>query len=774
MITAVLMAIINFCTIYIISFVVKWKFSTLQAMIDSHGLWYGVVALMCICGLLATLCAILVTCNPMAGGSGAPENKGWLNGNSIPGLFTFKNLWCRALATMLANTAGYPVGREGPTVTMGSNLAFLITDFLAMPWLRQWVDVQEYSAHQVENLAVNDERYVHVKRMVCTVGGACGMAMLFDSPIGGIIYMFEEISSTSWPMEVTFRAFAGTSVCALVSRGLLNLCGTSTKAFVVYEWNPHPQRWTWGDMPYFALLAAFLGVFSAFHTRACLKVAQWRQTVMGWLRRCQPTPKIVDAIMYGVLCALTYSLVAWWCGKCEKLPKLEVHFPLNQPDPDVEGEAEESEIFVRYNCKEGFYSPIASLLLTTSEGAVKRLFSRKNEQELHFNNELRAFLAYSTLNICLTGVPVPSGNFTGSMLIGGLAGRLMGAWVRDYWGQRDLAVTGVYAMVGAASMLCGFKQMAVAVVVFITGCANDPSLIPPLMLSVTVSLVLNQLINERGFDEEQILRKNIPYLLNEMPQAMEGTVAKDLIDQYPPEVVLREEEATYENIRAALDNEQAKEVADFPVLRSKSNICMGFATRARLQAALDALEAREEQRVQQPGMIVLRSNSEAEEEGEEIEGRKYSGELGRRASLQSLPVTSLAEPCPHTVLENMPASRVYDLFAKAGVRAASVVTEVGEFRGMISRTGLIATARRVEHGTFTPSRVFELPAFRPTSPWRQESGGGRCVVDNSEGEGEGGRESEDDSANDNIEQIEEGRQTLLRNGYKECYEEGSG
>ena len=47
-------------------------------------------------------------------------------------------------------------------------------------------------------------------------------------------------------------------------------------------------------------------------------------------------------------------------------------------------------------------------------------------------------------------------------------------------------------------MLCGFKQMAVAVVVFITGCANDPNLIPPLMLSVTISLALNQLFNERG------------------------------------------------------------------------------------------------------------------------------------------------------------------------------------------------------------------------------------------------------------------------------------
>merc|ERR1719210_1691417 len=125
--------------------------------------------------------------------------------------------------------------------------------------------------------------------------------------------------------------------------------------------------------------------------------------------------------------------------------------------------SEGSDEFLRYkyNCEEGYYNPVASLLLTTSEGAVKKLFSRQNEKELHAGNEFYAFLAYSTLNVCLTGVPVPSGNFTGSMLIGGLAGRIMGAFVRSI-GLSSLAVSGVYAMIGSAAMLCGFKQMSVA------------------------------------------------------------------------------------------------------------------------------------------------------------------------------------------------------------------------------------------------------------------------------------------------------------------------
>ena len=87
-------------------------------------------------------------------------------------------------------------------------------------------------------------------------------------------------------------------------------------------------------------------------------------------------------------------------------------------------------------------------------------------------------------------------------------------------------------MVGSASMLAGFKQMAVAVVVFITGAANDLGLIPPLMLAVTLSLMINKRINERGFDEEQILRKAIPFLPAPRPVKGSSEALKRLSKDY--------------------------------------------------------------------------------------------------------------------------------------------------------------------------------------------------------------------------------------------------
>jgi len=149
-------------------------------------------------------------------------------------------------------------------------------------------------------------------------------------------------------------------------------------------------------------------------------------------------------------------------------------------------------------------------------------------------------------------------------------------------------------------------------------------------------------------------------------------------------------------VREAL---QVSEVSDFPVVRD-NKICVGFTTRARLEAALHAREADEKagndiEGVQLPVTTV---DPMPEDNGEEQMGKLISGFVGRQSSLGGtlLPVSRLAEHSPYTILEDMPAPRLYALFSKAGARAACVVSETGEFRGMISRAGLIAATRRFE------------------------------------------------------------------------------
>lgn len=644
--TAAIMAVLNFLTLWSIWYLVSWKFRAMQAAVDAWGVGPGIIVYIAASTGFATACVGLVfAAAPSAGSSGAPENKGWLNGGAAAGFFTPRNMAVRAGAMLLANAAGYPVGREGPSVTMGSNLAFLVTRAIARPLVEQWVDVDDTGTCRMPALVVDEERLSHAQRIAGAVGGACAMAMIFDAPVGGVLYMFEEITVTSWPLELTFRAFAGTMACTMVSYCLLDLCGTSLKAFVLYEWSARQNMWSWWDMPGFILIALILGPFSAYHTRAALAVGSFRQQVHAALQSWQPYAKMAEAVLYAVFCGCV-------CGLVSLLATCDAHYK-KQPHVELD--------YVRYNCEEGAYNSVASLLLTTSEGALRRLFSTRNTGDIYPANTGLALAAYTVLNICMTGVPVPSGNFTGTMLIGGLVGRFVGSLVRLFWHERDeLACSGVYAMVGSAAMLCGFKQISLAVVVFIVEAGNDLSLTTPLMMSVTISLLLNRLFLKSGFDEEQILRKNIPFLPPEPPPGLSRVPALELCDLLPATAVLPPD-APVAAVRRALEQ---LEVSSFPVVRG-SGVCLGFVTRARLEAALGACSGTS------PGGV--------------------------------LAVKRLMDSVPYMILEDAVVPLFYALFAKAGASVVCVVSVEGEFRGMITRNSVIAATRRPEEEEGPPS-----------------------------------------------------------------------
>lgn len=643
--TAAIMAVLNFLSIWAVWFLVNWKFTAMQAVVDAWGVGLGLLAYVAAStGFAAACVGLIFLAAPSAGSSGAPENKGWLNGSTLAGFFTARNMAVRAAAVPLANAAGYPVGREGPSVTMGSNLAFLVTRAIARPLVEQWVDVDDSGTCHTPALVLDEERLSHAQRVAGAVGGACAMAMIFDAPVGGVLYMFEEITVTSWPLELTFRAFAGTMICTMVSYCMLDFCGTSLKAFVLYEWSARQNVWDWWDMPGFVLIALILGPFSAYHTRMALAVGNFRQQKHAELQRWQPYAKMVEAVLYALFCGCV-------CGLVSLLATCDVHYK-KQPHVELD--------YVRYNCEEGAYNSVASLLLTTSEGAVRRLFSTKNTGDIYPMNTGLALVAYTVLNICMTGVPVPSGNFTGTMLIGGLVGRFVGATVRLSWREGEhLTSTGVYAMVGSAAMLCGFKQMSLAVVVFIVEAGNDLSLTTPLMMSVTISLLLNKLILKSGFDEEQIVRKKIPFLPPLPPPGLSRVVAADLCELLPATAVLSPD-ASVASVRDALEQ---LEVSSFPVVRG-TGVCVGFVTRLRLESALIA-----------------------------ISGTSPGGVLA---------VTRLMDPVPYMIPEDAFVPGFYALFAKAGANVVCVVSAEGEFRGMITRNSVIAAARQLEEEGLTP------------------------------------------------------------------------
>lgn len=235
-------------------------------------------------------------------------------------------------------------------------------------------------------------------------------------------------------------------------------------------------------------------------------------------------------------------------------------------------------------------------------------------------------------------------------------------------------------------MLCGFKQMTLAVVLIIVECVNDLTLAPIIMLSVSVSLFVNWQINERGHDEEQIHSKDLPFIEGEPPKLLDDVVARQLCDPlpFPPEAILPPD-APIAAVRAAL--ETIPKMCVFPIVDTVGRSpCIGIIMRTHLEAALRAscglaghMRTRSRAFIEDPFNV---------EEEKDVFRRSDSIPKG-----DMLPLDRVMDPTPFTILEDMPAPRLYSLFSKAGERAVCVMSAQGEFVGIISRESLIKAAR---------------------------------------------------------------------------------
>jgi len=643
--TASGMAMINFAEVFLIEFCVSAKFWLMQSLASFH--WtLGMIVLVLVTVFFSAVGVMLIVfVDPSCAGSGLPENKCFLNGSSMSGLYTPRSLGIRVATSILANAAGFPVGREGPSVSIGSNLAYVLTAFVAGGRVREKVKGSDKDGSPA--IVANMDRLDCARRVACACGGACGIAMIFNAPMGGLLYMFEEMTPLCWPLDLTFFVFFATMACALMSYCFLSCVHKEIFEFVIYEKYPHHEHWGRGDIALFIVMAAVLGLLAAIHTRLMLSIAKSRKQFTPWLQQrlqrfghpLSSLPAVVwETLFYGAVCALA-SIVAALTVDC-------------MPRAPHEGLK-----YVRFNCKENEYNPVASLLLTTSHSAVKLLFCGSNMGDLPAAADLIAFITYFMMNVGLSGLPVPGGAFTATMLLGGLFGR----FVANMGLSVGLDITqdrGIYAVVGSAAMLCGFKQMTLTVVVIIVECVEDISLSPLVMLGVAVAITVMRACNPRGHDEEQIHSKKLPFLEGHAPKCLAAVTAVDLCDPGVASHLPRQ--ASVSEVQRALEE---KATQSFPVLDEEGVTCLGVVVRAHLEQAMErsAAVGRPDAPMKDDAMVDL---------------------------------DGFMDPAPVFVPENMPARRLYPLFAKAGERYLCVVSKTGAFRGVISRDGLINACRQ--------------------------------------------------------------------------------
>jgi len=132
----------------------------------------------------AAVASLFVWWEPVAGGSGIPEIKCFLNGIDLPRVVRIQTLLCKVAGVTFSTAAGLPVGKEGPMVHSGAVVAASISQGKSSLW---GVDTS-FSKF-------SDFRNDREKRDFVACGAAAGVCSAFGSPIGGVLFSLEEASS---------------------------------------------------------------------------------------------------------------------------------------------------------------------------------------------------------------------------------------------------------------------------------------------------------------------------------------------------------------------------------------------------------------------------------------------------------------------------------------------------------------------------------------------------------------------------------------------------
>jgi chloride channel 7 len=717
--TVVVIVLTNFCMVMVDSYIVGWKFDTLQSVLSDQGLGIAILFLVSVSGALGCIVAVIVAyVQPVSEiqGSGIPEAKGFINGNVISKYFNPYGHIARVVCMTLAAAAGFPIGREGPMVAIGGMTGYAAAMIVAKPYVRKfivrdWADSKGGSAFA---LSIDEERYAHVKLQGFILGAAAGIAVAFNAPIGGILYMFEEVTVTSWPPGFMFYVFSSCAFAVLLSRAMTNLVLDSVfHRLTFYDSDAEGHElYQYIDIPFFIILGALVGTCSALYSKGLFQVWKFRRRKAQELKDFQPFARIAETALYAAVVAGVVMLVPSLVG-CHELPVSEAHGhgsggSSSSGDHSTHGRllsgGGHGLSYVQYTCPDGSYNEVATLTVTAWEGAIKHLFSPE-EGALSMGSLCISVVTYACLAVCMPGLALPMGSFIPSMFIGAMIGRLMGTGLHQVLGL-GTSHAGLYAIVGSGAFLGGFTHMTIAIVVLLVEACHDLSFTAPLMIGIFVGRAFSRLVSEHGYDEVLILAKGVPYLDSELPPSLEGAdiTASSIMQDIPGPAILPEE-APVEVLRAALDEE---EVNDFPIVDT-NHVCLGTITRGRLEEAVRLHGGMDREQTMRPGFTrrTTRVATEVALDDTNQGAGKYHSSEDQELSLSkvfskachgsTIRINRLMDPTPYTILQDMPVARFLLLFTKVGAQTAVIIDKYATFVGLLSRQSFINAMQGAHH-----------------------------------------------------------------------------
>ncbi len=219
---------------------------------------------------LAALARSLVRLAPLAAGSGVQHVEAVMRGEAERAPWLVVPI--KFVGGLLAIGGGLALGREGPTVQMGATLG--------------------------SELAARCRRSVGDLRDLQAALAGAGLAVAFNAPIGGALFVFEEVAR-SFRLQLTVLTLVATAVATAVARVLTG----DSADFAVARVTLVP----WSALLACVVLGGILGIFGVLYNRV---------TILAIDSMARIAPKIPEtrAALIGGIVGLIGGFVPGWVG----------------------------------------------------------------------------------------------------------------------------------------------------------------------------------------------------------------------------------------------------------------------------------------------------------------------------------------------------------------------------------------------------------------------------------------------------------------------------
>ncbi|KAJ0058160.1 hypothetical protein NL108_008792, partial [Boleophthalmus pectinirostris] len=469
------------------------KFTETGGLSISLILWAGFNAAVVMLGSI-----VVAFFEPIAGGSGIPQIKCYLNGVKIPRVVRLKTLVVKVFGVICSVVGGLAVGKEGPMIHSGAVVAAGVSQGRSTSLKRDF-KIFEYFRRDTE------------KRDFVSAGAAAGVSAAFGAPVGGVLFSLEE-GASFWNQMLTWRIFFASMISTFTLNFFLSIYhqkpgDLSNPGLINFgRFESESLAYNFYEIPFFIAMGAIGGLLGALFNFLNYWLTIFR---IRYIHR--PCLQVMEAMLVAAVTATVSFTMIYFSNDCQPLaPENNEEYPL--------------QLF----CSDGEYNAMATAFFNTPERSVRSLFH--NQPGSYNPLTLGLFtLTYFFLACWTYGLSVSAGVFIPSLLIGAAWGRLCGILLASISSSGSLwADPGRYALIGAAAQLGGIVRMTLSLTVIMVEATGNVTYGLPIMLVLMTAKIVGDYFIE-GLYDIHIKLQSVPFLHWEAPATSHWLTAREVM-----------------------------------------------------------------------------------------------------------------------------------------------------------------------------------------------------------------------------------------------------